>query len=115
MDGTPFGRYRLVELLGRGGMGEVWRAHDSAADRIVAPKLLPSQWAQDETFKERFRREAHAAAQLTEPHVVPSMATERSTDDWMWICGSLRAATCRPCWPTDPWNRGDGANHRTGS
>jgi serine/threonine protein kinase len=71
VQGTQFGRYRLLELLGRGGMGEVWRAHDTATDRVVALKVLPAHLAHDEVFKERFRREAHAAAKLNEPHVVP--------------------------------------------
>ena len=71
MDGTPFGRYRLVELLGRGGMGEVWRAHDTVTDRVVAVKVLPQHLADDNTFVKRFRREAHAAARLDSPHVVP--------------------------------------------
>ncbi|WP_232004972.1 protein kinase [Mycobacterium sp. ACS1612] len=69
--GTSFSHYLLQELLGRGGMGEVWRAHDTVADRIVAVKVLPPQWAQDEVFRQRFRREAQAAARLHEPHVVP--------------------------------------------
>ena len=71
MEGRPFGRYRLVELIGRGGMGEVWRAHDTAIDRVVALKVLPANFADDEVFQERFRREAHAAAGLNEPHVIP--------------------------------------------
>ena len=71
MEGTAFGRYRLVELLGRGGIGEVWRAHDTATDRVVAVKVLPPHLAQDSGFSERFRREAHAAARLNDPHVIP--------------------------------------------
>ena len=68
---TQFGRYQLLELLGRGGMGEVWRAHDTATDRIVALKLLAAHLSHDEVFQERFRREAHAAARLNNPHVIP--------------------------------------------
>ncbi|RDH79538.1 serine/threonine protein kinase [Mycolicibacterium moriokaense] len=71
MDGTPFGRYRLVELLGRGGMGEVWKAFDTAMNRVVALKLLPTNLADDEQYQARFRREAQMAAGLDEPHVVP--------------------------------------------
>ncbi len=71
MEGTPFGRYQLVELLGRGGMGDVWRAYDTVTDRVVAVKVLPAHLANDQTFQERFRREARAAAGLNNPHVVP--------------------------------------------
>jgi serine/threonine protein kinase len=71
VDGTPFGRYQLVELLGRGGMGEVWRAFDTATERVVALKVLPPYFAGDQVYQERFRREARAAAGLDEPHVVP--------------------------------------------
>jgi serine/threonine-protein kinase len=71
LEGTPFGRYTLVELLGRGGMGDVWRAFDTMTDRVVAVKVLPAHLASDQTFQERFRREARAAAGLNNPHVVP--------------------------------------------
>jgi predicted Ser/Thr protein kinase len=71
VEGIPFGRYQLIELLGRGGMGEVWRAHDTAIDRVVALKMLLPHYAQDPEFVERFRREARAAARLDDPHVVP--------------------------------------------
>jgi serine/threonine protein kinase len=72
VDGTPFGRYLLIEMIGAGGMGEVWRVHDTAANnRIVAIKLLPPHLAGDTTFVARFRREADAAAQLNNPHIIP--------------------------------------------
>jgi hypothetical protein len=57
--------------LGRGGIGEAWRAHDTDTDRIVAIKLLPANLSADEDFQRRFRREAHAAARLSNPHVIP--------------------------------------------
>lgn len=71
MDGKEFGRYRVVELLGRGGMGEVWRAFDTETDRVVALKVLPPHLAADSNFAARFLREAHAAARLNNPHVIP--------------------------------------------
>ncbi|OBH51293.1 hypothetical protein A5686_12335 [Mycobacterium sp. E2479] len=71
MEGTPFGRYRLIEMLGRGGMGEVWRAYDTETKRTVAIKVLPPYLADDNEFVHRFRREAEAAAQLNSPHVIP--------------------------------------------
>jgi hypothetical protein len=52
-------------------MGQVWRAHDSQTNRVVALKVLPARSADDEELRERFRRECRAVAQLTEPHVIP--------------------------------------------
>jgi serine/threonine-protein kinase len=58
-------------MLGRGGMGEVWRAFDTAMNRVVALKVLPANLADDAQYQARFRREAQAAASLDEPHIVP--------------------------------------------
>jgi len=68
---TRFGQYELRELIGRGGMGEVYVAYDTNTQRTVALKVLPPHLAKDPVFQERFKRESQAAAGLNEPHVVP--------------------------------------------
>lgn len=64
------GRYRLENLLGRGGMGKVWRATDLTLDRVVAVKLVPADF-EDDVVLARFQREARIAARLSDhPHIV---------------------------------------------
>ena len=69
--GTQFGPYELQSLIGVGGMGEVYRAYDTAKERTVAIKLLRAEMAADPSFQQRFRRESRVAARLQEPHVIP--------------------------------------------
>jgi len=64
------GRYRVLRRLGMGGMAEVWCAEDEVLGRNVALKLLGSRYAEDPEFRERFRREARAAAGLAHPNIV---------------------------------------------
>jgi predicted Ser/Thr protein kinase len=63
-------RYELEELVGRGGMSSVYRAHDSLLERYVALKVLHEQYSKDEDFVERFKREARSVAQLQHPNIV---------------------------------------------
>jgi len=64
------GRYRLVELLGQGGMARIYRAHDNQLDRDVAVKLLRPEYGRDPDFSSRFRQEAQNAASLNHPNIV---------------------------------------------
>ena len=67
--GTRLGPYEILEPLGAGGMGEVYRAKDTRLDRTVAIKVLPSDTAADPQLKARFEREARAISALAHPNI----------------------------------------------
>jgi tRNA A-37 threonylcarbamoyl transferase component Bud32 len=70
MELTQVGKYKIVEKLGQGAMGEVFRAHDPVLGRDVAIKTVAGKLSSDEKALERFRREARSAAQLTHPNII---------------------------------------------
>ena len=70
LQGRLLGRYQVVEELGRGGMGVVYRAYQPSLNRHVAIKVLPPQLSLDQQLVGRFQREARAAANLRHPNIV---------------------------------------------
>src|SRR3954470_7122216 len=76
--GTVVSRYRVEELVARGGMGLVYRATDVRLDRPVALKVLSPELSEDQRFRERFVRESRLAAAVDHPHVIPVY----EADDW---------------------------------
>ena len=68
--GTRLGNYEIETLLGRGGMGVVYKARQISLDRSIALKILPPGLSSDSSFVKRFQREAHAVAQLDHPNII---------------------------------------------
>jgi serine/threonine-protein kinase len=73
-------RYRVADMLGRGGMGAVFLAEDLRLGRMVAIKILRPELADDSSFVRRFEREARIAAQLDHPNIIPVYAVEQFED-----------------------------------
>jgi eukaryotic-like serine/threonine-protein kinase len=82
MIGQLLGHYRILEKIGAGGMGEVYRAHDETLERDVALKVLPVGMLADEAARKRFRKEAVALAKLNHPNIetIYEFATQNGVD-----------------------------------
>ncbi|HEX3069495.1 MAG TPA: protein kinase, partial [Thermoanaerobaculia bacterium] len=74
------GPYRLINRVGAGGMGEVWRAEDSRLGRVVAIKVLPPSFVADAEATSRLKREARTAAQLYHPSIATIHSIEQDGD-----------------------------------
>ena len=77
--GQTLAHYRVVEPIGKGGMGEVYRARDSKLGRDVAIKVLPGEFSRDQQRLDRFRREARLLAQLNHPKLAVSKPPTKKT------------------------------------
>jgi len=80
--GQTLGHYRILEQIGAGGMGVVYRAHDERLDRDVALKVLPAGALSDEAARKRFRKEAIALSKLNHPNIatIHDFDTQDGTD-----------------------------------
>ena len=78
MIGTTLSHYKVLEKIGQGGMGEVYRAEDTNLDREVAIKVLPEQFTQDPQRLARFEREAKLLAQLNHPNIAAIYGFEKA-------------------------------------
>src|SRR5206468_9229972 len=78
--GQQLGSYEITALLGKGGMGEVYRARDMRLKRQVAIKVLPEAFSRDTERASRFRREAELLASLNHPHIAAIYHVEEAGD-----------------------------------
>ncbi len=76
--GTKLAHYEILEPIGKGGMGEVYRAKDSKLGRDVAIKVLPDEFAESEERLRRFQREAKVLASLNHPNIASIYGLEQS-------------------------------------
>jgi serine/threonine protein kinase len=86
LEGQQLGSYKIVFLLGAGGMGDVYRAHDARLDRDVALKVLPTGLLADEAARRRFRKEALALAKLPHIAVIHDVGEEGGMDYLVMEC-----------------------------
>lgn len=106
LTGQTFGQYRIIGLLGGGGMGVVYRAEDTKLRRQAALKFLPESIGHDPSARERFLREARAASALQHPHICTVYEINESADGRIYlamalyegqtVCDALKEGALRP-------------------
>jgi serine/threonine protein kinase len=110
--GTTLGPYTVVDKLGEGGMGEVYRAADTKLKRQVALKVLPAAFAADAERVARFEREAHGLASLNHPNIAAIYGVEDSSDvkalvmelvEGPTLADVIAAAAPKPLDPAEAW------------
>jgi serine/threonine-protein kinase len=93
LDGALGQQYEIVRSLGYGGMGTVYLAREHALERFVAIKVLRPELAEAQEGRERFRREARVAAQLSHPGIVPLHTFGEVSGVWYFVMGYVRGVT----------------------
>ena len=106
MIGQTISHYRIIEKLGEGGMGVVYKAHDNKLDRTVALKFLPPHITATDEDKQRFIREAKAAAALNHPHICTIYSVEEHDDQQFISMEYVDGLTLREKMRSSPLTKG---------
>src|SRR6516162_7582985 len=91
--GTRLGSLEITALLGKGGMGEVYRARDTTLKRDVAIKILPDEFARDTDRVSRFQREAEVLASLNHPNIAAIYDLRKANGSWILILELIEGET----------------------